>query len=105
MAAACIREYADVAVTWGGKVVQAGAEPALADQAVTTGAGSVEKTLSANTRMIAVSTAAAQAHCIAFSPTPGAAATATTNNLRLPANNVFFFGVRPGDHVALIDVA
>lgn len=105
MAVACIREYADIAVTWGGKYVQAGAEPALADQSVTTSGVSAEKTLGSNTRMIAVSTAAAQAHCIAFSATPGAAVTATTSNLRLPANSLFFFGVRPGDHVALIDVA
>jgi hypothetical protein len=26
------------------------------------------------------------------------------SSLRLPANNIFFFGVKPGDKVALIDV-
>jgi hypothetical protein len=38
--------------------------------------------------------------CCAF----GAAPVAATTNLRLPANSIFFFGVRPGDKVALIDV-
>ena len=105
MATAYIREYADIAVTFG-KYVQAGAEPAVADQTVTTsGTAASSAAFNANTRGIAISTPAAQAVCVAFSATPGAAVTATTSNLRLPANNIVFFGVRPGDKVSLIDVA
>lgn len=104
MATAYIREYADIAVTYG-KYVQAPAEPGEADQTITTSASSASSNaFGANTRMIAISTAAAQAHCVGFSATPGAAITATTSMLRLPANSMFFFGVRPGDKVALIDV-
>lgn len=102
MATAYIREYADIAVTYGGKQVQAGAEPAIADQTVSTSVSSAQSAaFNANTRLIAISTPAAQAVCVAFGANP----TATTGGLRLPANNVFFFGVIPGQKVALIDVA
>lgn len=104
MATAYIREYADIAVTFS-KYVQAGAEPAIADQTVTTsGTSAASAAFNANTRLIAISTPAASAVSCAFSATPGATPTATTSNLRLPANNIVFFGVRPGDKVALIDV-
>ena len=106
MATAYVREYGDIGVTWAGKVVQAPAEPGVADQTITTSAASASSAaFNANTRVVAVSTAAAQAHCIGFSATPGAAITATTSMLRLPANSLFFFVVRPGDKLALIDVA
>lgn len=104
MATAFVREYADIAATYA-KHVQAPAEPAVADQTITTsGTTASSNAFNANTRLVAVSTPAAQAVCIAFSATPGAAVTATTSNLRLPASSVFFFGVRPGDKLALIDV-
>lgn len=104
MATAYIREYADLGVTYG-KSMQAGAEPAIADQTISTsGASAASAAFNANTRMIAISTSAAQAHCCLFSATPGATPTALTTSLRLPANAIFFFGVRPGDKVALIDV-
>lgn len=100
MATAYIREYADLAVTFG-KHAQCGAEPALADQTVTTSGTSAQSAaFNANTQLIAISTPAAQAVCCLF----GADPTATTGKLRLPANGVFFFGVKPGQKVALIDV-
>lgn len=104
MATAYIREYADVAVTFG-KHAQCGAEPAIADQTITTsGTTAASNAFNANTKLIAISTPAAQAVCCAFSATPGASTAATTSNLRLPANSIFFFGVKPGDKVNLIDV-
>lgn len=104
MATAYLREYADLAVTFS-KYVQAGAEPAIADQTITTsGTTASSNAFNANTRLIAISTPAAQAVACLFSATPGATPTALTSSLRLPANSLFFFGVRPGDKVALIDV-
>jgi hypothetical protein len=104
MATAYIREYANVAASFG-NLIQAGAEPAIADQTVTTsGTSASANAFNANTRMIAISTPAAQAVACKFSATPGAAVTALVTSLRLPAGSIFFFGVRPGDIVALIDV-
>lgn len=101
MATAYIREYADIGVTFG-KYMQAGAEPGTADQTVTTsGTTAQSAAFNANTRMIAISTPGAQAVCCQFGDNPTAALT----NLRLPANSVFFFGVKPGQKVALIDTA
>ena len=100
MATAYIREYADVAVTHS-KYAQAGAEPANADQTVTTSAASAQSAaFGTETRMIAISTPAAQAVTAVFGVNP----TATVTNCRLPANSLIFFGVRPGHKVALIDV-
>lgn len=104
MATAYIREYADIAHTYS-KTLQAGAEPAIADQTITTSATAASSNaFNANTRLIAISTPAAQAVACLFSATPGAAVTALTTSLRLPANSIIFFGVRPGDKVSLIDV-
>lgn len=100
MATAYLREYANIAHT-SSMAVQAGAEPALTDQTVTTSASSAQSNaFNANTTVLAISTPAAQAVCVAFGDNP----TATTSNLRLPANSLFFFGVRAGQKVALIDV-
>lgn len=100
MGTAYIREYADIAVTYG-KYLQAGAEPALTDQTITTSAtAAASSAFSADTRVLAVSTPAAGAVACAF----GAAPTATTSSLRLPANNLIFFGVKPGHKISLIDV-
>ncbi len=104
MATAFIREYADVAVTFG-KVAQVGAEPAITDQTITTsGTTAASNAFNANTRMIGISTPAAQAVSCLFSATRGATPTALITSFRLPANSVIFFGVHPGDIVALIDV-
>ena len=100
MALAFIREYADIAHTFS-KVLQAGAEPAIADQTITTsGTAAASAAFNANTRLIAISTPAAQAVCCLF----GTAPTAVVTSLRLPANSIVYFGVKPGDKVSLIDV-
>jgi hypothetical protein len=100
MATAYIREYEGLAVTTNA-VAQAGSEPGQADQTVTTSGTSAQSNAFGNkTVLIAISTPAAQAVCCAFGTNP----TATTSNLRLPANSLFFFGVSPGHKVALIDV-
>lgn len=104
MATAYLREYADIAHTFS-KAVQAGAEPAIADQTITTSAVSAASSaFNANTRLLCISTPAAQAVACLFSATPGATPTALVASLRLPANSLVFFGVKPGDKVALIDV-
>ena len=100
MATAYIREYADVAVTHS-KYAPCGAEPAIADQTVTTsGASAQSAAFNTNTRLIVISTPAAQAVCALFGDSP----TALVTSLRLPANSMVWFGVKPGQKVALIDV-
>lgn len=99
MATAYIREYAALGLSNG--VVQAGAEPGVADQTVTTSGTSAQSaTFNANTRFICISTPAAQAVAVLFGVNP----TALVTSLRLPANSLVFFGIRAGDKVALIDV-
>lgn len=102
MATAYVTEFADLAVTFG-KNVQAPATPAIAEQtAITTSVDSAQSAaFNVDTRIIAISTPAAQAVGVAFGSNP----TATANSMRLPANGVFFFGVKPGHKVALIDVS
>ena len=81
--------------------MQVGAEPGVADQTITTSGTSAQSAaFNANTRLLAISTPAAQAVCCLF----GASPTALVTSLRLPANSIVLFGVKPGDKVALIDV-
>lgn len=99
MATAYIREYAALGLFGA---LPAPAEDGIADQTVTTSAASAQSAaFNANTRFIAISTPGAQAVCVKFGANP----TATVSHLRLPASNLFFFGVKPGEKVALIDVA
>jgi hypothetical protein len=101
MATTYLREYADIAVT-SSKYAQAGAEPAIEDQTVTTsGASTQSAAFNADTRLIAVAAPATQAVCCLFGANP----TATTSNFRLAAGSLTFFGVKPGHKVAFIDVA
>lgn len=105
MATAYIREYAALGAI-NGTLGQMPAEPGVADQTITTsGTSAASAAFNSNTQFIAISTPAAQAVCALFSATRGATPTALVTSLRLPANNVFFFKVNPGDKVALIDVA
>lgn len=102
MALVEIREYADVSQSIRGQIP---AEPGLADQIITTSATSaVSAAFNANTRMIAVSTPAASAVAYLVSATRGATPTALVTSLRLPANNLVYLGVYPGDKIAFIDV-
>jgi len=107
MSLVIVREYADIGATYGGKVVQAPAEPKIVDQAITSSATTAPSAaFNANTRMVGISTANAQAVAIEFSATPGATPTAVIGtSLRLPANGLYFFVVRQGDKLAVIDVA
>ena len=66
----------------------------------TSGTSAQSNAFNANTRLIAISTPAAQAVCALFGDSP----TALVTSLRLPANSIVFFGVKPGQKVALIDV-
>lgn len=99
MATAYIREYAALGLHGA---VQAPMEPAIAtqDALTTSGTSAQSDTFNDNTKFIAISTPAAQAVGCAFGANP----TADANSLRLPANGLFFFGVVPGQKVALIDV-
>lgn len=106
MALAYISEYAALAQPANGRA-QAPLEPAMADQVVTTGATSAASAaFGTETNLISISTPAAQAVCVKFTSVSTGASppTATTSNKRLPANSVFYFGVKPGDQVAFIDV-
>lgn len=101
MATAYIREYTALAGHGGMQAPDDGQNGSLADQTVTTSGTSAQSAaFNANTAFIAISTPAAQAVCCKFGANP----TATTSHLRLPANGLFFFGVKPGQKVALIDV-
>jgi len=101
VATAYIREYASLAQAANAKA-QAPQEPGLTSQAVATSASSAQSAaFQDDTLLIAISTPAAQAVCVEFGANPTAA---TATSLRLPSNNVFFFGVKPGQKVAFIDV-
>jgi hypothetical protein len=97
-----IREYANLAVAFG-NLIQAPAEPAIADQTITTilTTSVPSAAFNVNTRMIAVSTPAAEGVTCEF----GTAPVAEAGNFLLPGNSVFFFGVRPGDKVAFFELA
>ncbi len=101
MATAYIREYASAAMHGSLQCPDDGDNGSLADQTVTTSSSAASSSaFNANTRFICISTPGAQAVCVKF----GSAPTATTSHLRLPANGLYFFGVKPGDKVSLIDV-
>lgn len=100
MATAYIAEFADIAVTFA-KYAAAPAAPGTADQTVSTsGSNAQSAAFNANTRIIMISTPAAQAIRVAFGANPDA----TAGGPRLPANSTFFFGVKPGHKVAMVDV-
>lgn len=107
MATVNVREYADIKILFAGRAVMAPSEPSIATQAAisTSGTTAPSAAFNALTNFIMVSTPAAGAVAIEFSQTPGATPTAVAGtSSRLPANSVFFFGVRPGDKVAFVDV-
>jgi hypothetical protein len=97
MATIAIREYAALAMSGA---VQAGLEPAIADQSVaSSGVTAQSAAFNVNSRFIAISTVAATGLSVLFGDNP----TATTSHLRIPPNSMVFFGVRPGQKVAVID--
>lgn len=75
----------------------AGMEPALANQRLAIGAISVASAaFNANTSFVAVN--ADVACCVTFAAAP----TATTSLTRIPADGTQYFGVNPGDKLAVI---
>ena len=104
MAQVIIREFSDIASTFG-KYAQAPAEPAQTDQTIaTSGASAPSAAFGENTRLLGISTPPASAVAYLVSATPGALPTALTTSQRLPANSLVYIGVRPGDKIAFIDV-
>ena len=99
MAKLYISEYAEIAhQPYGAEAISAMQEPAIADQTpVVIGAGSLQSSaFNGATRVVRVHT---DAICsIAFGVNP----TATANNKRLAANSTEYFGVEPGQKLAVI---
>lgn len=96
MAVLFITEYQELArpEPGMGQIAQA---PALAEQTVAiTGASLQSAQFNASTRFIRLSTDAICSISIDFTPT------ATATKGRLPADNVEYFGVRPGMKIAVI---
>lgn len=96
MATLYISEYQELARAEPGmgQIAQA---PALVEQTVAIGGGSLQSAaFNPSTRFIRVSTDAICSISIDFTPT------ATTGKGRLPADNVEYFGVRPGMKIAVI---
>lgn len=92
MADLFITEYVDVPTYFGAQILSVGVEPALAEQAVTIGAGSAQSAeLNGKTRFVRLHAEAACA--IAFGASPTAVATLH----RMPAGAVEFYGVNPKD--------
>ena len=98
MATLYISEFKSANSAIGTTAPQIPPEPAITDQVVAVGAGSLQSaTFNASTRAILVSTDTAC--CIKFGDDP----TATTSNLRIPANqNPIWFGVAPNQKLAVI---
>ena len=97
MAFAYITEYLRQPKDGLDRVLPAGQEPALAVQKIAIGAGSVQSAaFNARTSFIAINV---DATCsVAFGANP----TATVAFMRIPADGTMFFGVVPGDKVAVI---
>lgn len=97
MAVVYISEYAEAPNIKTGQMLAAGSEPSLAEQTVAIGAGSVQSAaFNAKTRFIRLHTDAVCSYKFGSNPT----ATATTP--RMAANSTEYFGVVPGDKVAII---
>jgi hypothetical protein len=97
MAILDVTHYRDLALASVGGAVQAGREPALSNQQVAIGAGSVQSAVfPSGTKMVRVHTDVA---CrVAFGSSPTAAAT----SMRMAAGQTEYFGVMEGHKVAVI---
>ena len=94
MATLYIREYAKLAKDADGNTIEAGEEPAIADQTVTFTTSAQSAAFNRSTRFVLLK-ADADAH-ILFGANP----TATTSQFRLEADVAMFFGLN-ADLVAL----
>jgi hypothetical protein len=97
MAIVDITEYKNLARDGNGHPIQTGEEPAEVNQQVAITAGSVQSAgFGTATRFVRVHT---DAICrVAFGVNPTAAAT----SMRMAANSTEFFGVKPGQEIAVI---
>ena len=99
MAVLYLREYKQLgreAYGGPGSVIQAGLEPAVAQQTAAIGAGSVQTAeFNSETALVMVHV---DAIChVNFGTNP----TASTSQHRLPADATVYFGVTPGSHLKL----
>jgi len=92
-----IQEYAELGRDGNARTIQAGQEPPLASQTVAIGGASVQSSaFSAKTHLVRIHT---DAICsVKFGANP----TVTATDARIAANSTEFFGVLPGDKVAVI---
>ena len=96
MAVVFISEY-DVMPVLDGRSIPTGAEPAIVQQTVAIGAGSLQSAaFNSQTKFVRVHTDAICSYNFGLNPT----ATAVTP--RLAANSTEFFGVKAGHRVAII---
>ncbi len=96
MATLYISEYADMPKLEG-QVIMAGNEPSVAQQTVAIGGASAQSAaFSAKTKFVRVHPDSVCSLNFGLNPT------ATTSTPRLSAGGTEFFGVRPGDKVAVI---
>lgn len=92
-----ISEYAGLELARNGQPIQAGAEPSLATQKITTsGVSAQSAAFNAKARFIRVHTDAT------VSITFGADPTATANHARMVAGQTEYFAVVPGQKLAAI---
>lgn len=97
MAQLDVTEYAYTATDARGQPIAAGQEPALANNPVAIGAGSVQSAaFSSGTKLIRVHADAACRVEVGANPTAGA------TSKRIAANGTEYFGVNPGDKLAVI---
>jgi hypothetical protein len=97
MATLSITEYNAIAADGFGRTIQAGQEPATAEQQVTFGASQQSAAFDGATRMVRLHT---DTNCyLAFGPNPTAA---TSGGRYLGAGQIEFFGVKPGHKVAAV---
>ena len=97
MAFAYITEYLRQSRDGIERVLPAGQEPALAVQKVAIGAGSIQSAaFNAKTTFVAINVDVACSFKFGTNPT------ATSADMRLPADATMYFGVYPGDKVAVI---
>lgn len=97
MASIYITEYRRMALDGISRIIPTGMEPSLATQKVTIGASSTQSAVfNKDTSFVMIN---ADAACsVAFGDNPTADATKT----RIPADGTLFFGVIPGQRVAVI---
>lgn len=95
MATLYIAEYSMLPQMSGGKA-QIAPEPAIATQAVTYSTTAASAAFNAQTRYIAITSPGI------FSYTVAAAPVATTSHFRIPADQIIFMAVQPGDKIAAV---